>query len=52
MFGDLLEDATRNASTDGEMGFVESINQLYEEFGDDTFISEKQLDVLERLAGW
>lgn len=51
-FVSLLADASRNASTDWEMGFVSDIEDRYSEYEDDMFISTKQIEILERIAGW
>ena len=49
-FADLLGEAETQASTDWEMNFVADIKSRFEEYGDDTFVSEKQLDKLKAIA--
>lgn len=51
-FPALLADASRNASTDWEMGFVSDIEDKYSDYEDDMFISTKQIEILERIAQW
>lgn len=51
-FPDLLADASNNAGTDWEMGFVSDIEEKYEDFGDSMFISTRQIEILEKIAGW
>lgn len=49
-YAELLEEATANASTDWEMGFVESLCENFREYQERTFVSEKQLSILQRIA--
>lgn len=49
-FEDLLASAEANASSDWEMGFVEDLSERYERYGDDMFLSEKQAEILRRIA--
>ncbi len=49
-FGDLLAVAEQQASTDWDMGFVSELSDKYSEYGDNMFISDKQLAQLERIA--
>ena len=49
-FEDLLASAEENASSDWEMGFVEDLSERYEQYGDDMFLSEKQAEILRRIA--
>lgn len=51
-FADILADASFNAETDWEMGFVSDMEVKFAEYGSEMFISEKQLEILERIAGW
>ena len=51
-FDSLLADANMNASTDWEEGFVSDILDRYSEYADTMFISTKQIEILERIAGW
>lgn len=51
-FDDLLEQAVSNASSDWEVDFVTSIKRQYSQYGDNTFISERQEEVLRRIANW
>lgn len=49
-FDDLLSDATDRASGDWEIEFVSDIAQRYEDYEDRMFMSEKQIEILERIA--
>ena len=49
-FEDLLEDADSNAGNEWEMTFVDDINKRFEQYGGDTFVSEKQIEILNRIA--
>lgn len=49
-YAELLEEATANASTDWEMAFVESLCEKFREYKERTFVSEKQLSILQRIA--
>jgi len=49
-FEDLLEDADSNAGNDWEMEFVSGINEKYEQYGAEMFLSEKQREILERIG--
>jgi hypothetical protein len=51
-FDSLLAEANENASTAWEEDFVSSILDRYSNFADDMFISEKQIETLEKIAGW
>lgn len=50
-FEDLLTNAAHYANSDWEMGFVSDIQQRYQRYGGKTFISEKQLVKLRKIAG-
>ena len=49
-FDELLDDAMAQASTQWEMNFIASITERYDQYGDDTLISEAQLETLEKIA--
>jgi hypothetical protein len=49
-FESLLEDAESNAKTAWEIDFVSDIIERYDEYEDNTFLSDNQLAVLERIA--
>ncbi len=49
-YAELLEEATANASTDWESDFVESLCEKFREYKESTFVSEKQLSILQRIA--
>ena len=50
-FEDLLEDADSNAGNEWERQFVDGIRGRFEKYGGDTFVSEKQIATLEKIAG-
>lgn len=50
-FEDLLTSAEDNAETGWEMNFVEETREKYETWGKKMFLSDKQLSILERIAG-
>jgi len=50
-FEELLDDAERQAKTDWAMGFVVDMQESYDSYGGDTYVSEKQLAVLRKIAG-
>ena len=49
-FQDLLDSAEENASGNWEMTFVSDLQDKFEEFGTGMFLSEKQEDILNRIA--
>ena len=49
-FEDLLADAQANAETQWEMDFVDELTERHNTYGDATYLSEKQLDILEQIA--
>ena len=49
-FDDLLADADSNAGNEWEMTFVDDIRERYEKYGGDTFVSEKQVEILNKIA--
>lgn len=50
-FEPLLETAEDNAVTDWDMNFVQDMMDRYKKYGDETYVSESQLEQLERIAG-
>lgn len=48
-FEDMLNDAEDLADNDFEVGFVESVYEKYQHYGDDMFFSEAQNTVLKRI---
>lgn len=51
-FDDMLIDAELNAANDWEMDFTADLRSKYQIYGEKTFVSEKQLDQLQRISGW
>lgn len=49
-FEELLEHAESEANSDFAMGFISGMKEKYEKFGENTYVSEKQLALLERIA--
>lgn len=49
-FQELIDDAEMNAANDWEEQFVADISNKFEEYGIRMFISEKQREILERIA--
>lgn len=49
-FQDLLDAAEENASGNWEKTFVSDLQDKFEEFGTGMFLSEKQEDILNRIA--
>lgn len=49
-FETLLDDAEGNANSDWEMSFTADMRERYEDYGGEMFVSEKQLEYLERIA--
>ena len=49
-FESLLSDAEINASSEWEMEFVADMRDRYEEYGTGMYLSDRQLEILERLA--
>lgn len=49
-YADILEQAELNAKNDWEMDFVFDLMNKFDEYGDDTFVSEAQLEKLEKIA--
>jgi hypothetical protein len=50
-FDGLLEDAEDLASSDWDTKFVGDIRERYDQYGDDTYISDNQLKQLHRISG-
>lgn len=50
-FEEVLAEAEINAVTPWEMDFVADLKEKYEEFKGKTFLSDKQVEVLEKIAG-
>ncbi len=50
-FEELLEQAERNIANDWEHEFVSSMCGKYEEYGKRMFLSDSQMEHLERIAG-
>ena len=49
-FEELLEAAEAESSTAWEMEFLDGVRNRYEKYHDGTYISEKQIEILERIA--
>jgi hypothetical protein len=49
-FETLLEEAERGAVTEWEMAFVADMIDKYGEYDEATYVSDKQLEILQRLA--
>ena len=49
-FAELLSDAQMSASTDWEVQFTEDMVNRFDEYGMDMFISQSQLENLERIV--
>ena len=50
-FNDLLEDAEAGADGDWETEFVDDLRNRYDEYGERMFLSDRQLEILRRIAG-
>lgn len=48
----LLADAAKHARNDFEIDFVGGLAQRFDEYGMDGFLSQKQYDILLRVAKW
>lgn len=51
-FDQILEEAEDQAKTEWEIKFVSDIRDKLDEYGEETLISERQLEVLTRIAKW
>lgn len=49
-FETLLDDAEGNANSDWEMNFTADMREKFEDYGGEMFVSEKQLEWLEKIA--
>lgn len=49
-FEDVLSDAESNASNDFEINFCSDMRDKFDEYGKRMFISERQREILERIA--
>ena len=49
-FKDLLKVAKKNASTDWEKDFTKELADRHKKWGDELYISEKQLAILQKIA--
>lgn len=49
-FADLLVAADRGAATGWEMDFIKDVQDRFALYGERLYVSEKQLDVLRRIA--
>ena len=49
--GDMLQQAEVNASSDWEIQFVTDMQTKFELYGDDMYMTDRQWNVLSRLAG-
>ena len=50
-FKDLLKTAKKNASTDWEKTFVTELAARHKKWGEELYVSEKQLAILQKIAG-
>ena len=50
-FDELLADAGNNATSDWDMNFVDDLRNRYDKYGERMYLSERQLEILERIAG-
>lgn len=48
---DVLYTAEKRARNEWEMDFVDGLKDKFSTYGDDMFLSEKQADILRRIAG-
>jgi hypothetical protein len=49
-FENILSQAEINAKTDWEMDFVSDMLEKYDEYENDMYVSERQLEILEKIA--
>ena len=49
-FEDLLDQAEGNANSDWEMEFTSNIREKFDQYKGEMFVSEKQLEHLEKIA--
>lgn len=50
-FEQLLKDAESQARSEWEQEFVGDINERYERYGAGMFVTDKQIEILERIVG-
>ena len=50
-YEELLEEAESQASNDWEFDFVSDMKEKFDQYGDNTFVSDAQLEKLEAIAG-
>ena len=50
-FEDLLSEAEESAGSEWEMDFVDSIRERFTAYGEKMYLSEKQEEILRRVAG-
>lgn len=50
-FEQLLRDAESQAKSEWEQEFVSDVYQRFELYGPSTFVSDKQIEILERIVG-
>lgn len=50
-FDELLADAENNATSDWDMNFVDDLRNRYDKYGERMYLSERQLEILRRIAG-
>lgn len=51
-FAEILEDAERFAESEAEMDFVAYLRDKFRKYDDNTFVSDKQLAWLKKIADW
>lgn len=49
-FETLLNDASASAVSDFEIGFVNDMNERFQKYGDEMYLSTSQREALERIA--
>jgi hypothetical protein len=49
-FDDLLSRAEDEATTNWEMGFTSDLRDRFDEYGDEMYLTERQREILERIA--
>lgn len=50
-FEQLLADAESQAKSEWDQDFVGDLQQRYEQYGHQMFISQRQIEILERIVG-
>lgn len=51
-FGDLMDEAEDEAKGSWEENFVSDIRDKFDSYGDRMYLSEKQEEILKRIAKW